>query len=185
MSRTFLRNLAFNSKWCNFTEIGIEYYMNYNHKHYLKFILFILFLGCASNTAFLPEGVTLEKNQMVYRDDPMGIWTHDWEGRYHHYAPADSAQYFTLTHKFGIQLENAFVGHCNRHNIVEAVNISPETITVMNITNRNENLLAQINKNFDMLTPTSTDYQSMHINAVQPAATDALIQAEKKGDTKK
>lgn len=155
--------------------------MNYKHNKYFRFILLILFLGCASHTSFLPEGVTLEKNQMVYRNNPMGIWTHDWEGKFHHYAPADSAQFFTLTHKFGIQLENAFVGHCKRHFIVEAVNISPETITVMNITKKNRSLYAQINKNFDILSPT-TDDSSMPLQASSP--TDASIQAEKQGDTK-
>ncbi len=181
MDWRFLRNLAFNSKRCNFTETGIVHYMNYKHNNYFRFILLILFLGCASNISFLPEGVTLEKNQMVYRDDPMGIWTHDWEGKYHHYAPEDSTQYFTLTQKFGIQLENSFVGHCKRHSIVEAVNISPETITVMNITKNNKRLFAQINKNFDLLTPT-TDDSSMPVQA--PAPTDGLIQAEKRGDKK-
>ena len=63
--------------------------------NYKLSIMLILVIGCASNTMFLPKGVTLDKNQMIYRDNPMGIGTHDWQGKYHHYAPDMSKSLMT------------------------------------------------------------------------------------------
>lgn len=118
---------------------------------------------------------------MIYRDNPMGIWTQDWEGKYHHYAPEDSAQYYALTHNFGIQLENAFFGYCKRHSKIEIVNITPALITVMNMPDRNKSFLANKNNSIDLLSP--TDFDSSRPNQIS-YPTDAQIQSEKKGDTK-
>ena len=151
------------------------------HKNYLRSIFLILIFGCASKTLFLPEGVTLGKNQMIYRDNPMGIWTQDWEGKYHHYAPEDSTQYYSLTHNFGIQLENAFFGHCKRHSKIEIVNITPALITVMNMPDRNKSFLANKNNSIDLLSPTDVD--SSRPNQIS-YPTDAQIRSEMKGDKK-
>ncbi len=150
--------------------------------NYKLSIVLILVIGCASNTMFLPKGVTLDKNQMIYRDNPMGIWTHDWQGKYHHYAPEDSAQYYALTQNFGLLLENAFFGHCKRHSIIEIVNISPELITVMNAPDMSKSSIVNKSSSFDLLQPTINE-SSMPTQMLSP--THESIQAEKQGDTKK
>ena len=150
--------------------------------NYKLSIMLTLVIGCASNPMFLPKGVTLDKNQMIYRDNPMGIWTHDWQGKYHHYAPEDSVQYYPLTQNFGLQLENAFFGHCKRHSIIEIVNISPSLITVMNAPDMSKSLIANKSSSFDLLQPTINE-SSMPTQMLSP--THESIQAEKQGDTKK
>lgn len=150
--------------------------------NYKLSIMLTLVIGCASNPMFLPKGVTLDKNQMIYRDNPMGIWTHDWQGKYHHYAPEDSAQYYALTQNFGLQLENAFFGHCKRHSIIEIVNISPELIMVMNAPDIGKSSIANKNASFDLLQPT---FNKSSMPTLMLSPTHESIQAEKQGDTKK
>ena len=146
-------------------------------------VLIILIISCASTPTFLPDGVTLNKNQMVYRDGPMDIWTHDWQGKHHHYTLKDSSQYFTLTRYFGSQLENAFFGHCNRHSSVELVNISPELITVISALEIDKPTMSN---QFPLFEPVSgTPDESMIGRTTGTGVTHQSIQAEQKGDTKK
>ena len=133
--------------------------------------------------SFIPLDINIQKNQMIYRDQKMDIWAHDWNGNYHHFTVGDSTQYFQLTKQFGAQLENAFMGHCNSHNKVEIVNISPVLIFVINAPNNQSELVKfnngtpitnlEIINSEERLNPRGVIHQ-----------TDPSIQAEKKGDKK-
>ncbi|MEA1880892.1 MAG: hypothetical protein U9N31_00595 [Candidatus Marinimicrobia bacterium] len=119
---------------------------------------------------------------MMYRENPMEIWAQDLNGNYHHFTSNDSVQYLSLTQQFGSQLENAFMGHCNSHNKVEIVNISPVLIMVINAPNQNDlekSIKSDSSKHLELINPE----EIMNPIGVK-YQTDPSIKAEQKGDKK-
>ena len=86
--------------------------------HWIRVFLFslitvLIIVACISPSKVVPEGINIEKNQLIYRDVQMEIWAHDGQGEYHHYVPQDSAEYLTVANHLGTHLESTFLAYCN------------------------------------------------------------------------
>ncbi len=104
--------------------------------HWIRVFLFSLItvlsiVACISPSKVVPEGINIEKNQLIYRDVQMEIWAHDGQGEYHHYVPQDSAEYLTVANHLGTHLESTFLAYCKLHQNPEIVNVNPNAVFII------------------------------------------------------